>query len=109
MLKKILEIVVDVAVFAAVSGAAAWYYYIYRRRDLIGGFWAAAAVAFIGGVVISVLAGINSWFIHLVDWLMLPKFEEIFLFRVNLITAAAGAFLFVYVLNRINHDRERRR
>ncbi len=106
---KAFEVIVDLLVYAAVGAAVAWYFYYYRRRELIGGFWAAMVLAAIGAVVFTTLATINSWFLHLVYWLMVPKYEETLLFRVNLITAVIGAVVFVYILNRINHDRERRR
>lgn len=105
---KASEVFVASLVYAAVGAAVAWYFYYFRRRELIGGFWVAMILATVGAVLFTTLASIKSWFANLVYWLMLPKYEETLLAPVNLITALIGAVLFVYILNRINHDRERR-
>ncbi|PKL31812.1 MAG: hypothetical protein CVV45_15045, partial [Spirochaetae bacterium HGW-Spirochaetae-10] len=72
--------------------AAAYYYYTHQKKELPGGFWGAAFVAIIGAVLITMLAGLEAWFIRLVSWLMQPKFGDVLLVRVNLITAVIGAF-----------------
>lgn len=103
-----LMILLDIAVYAAIAAIAAWFYYYYQRRDLLGGFWGALAIALIGAVLVTWISNFNDWFVNLVYWLMRPKFGTDLLVRVNLIAAAIGAFLFVYILNRINQNKERR-
>ncbi len=98
----------DMLVYFLAGLIAAYYYYEHRKRSLLGGFWGGAVIGWVGAVLISMLAGLEAWFIRLVTWLMQPKFGETLLFRVNMITAIIGAFVFVYILNRINHDRERK-
>ncbi len=39
---------------------------------------------------------------------MSPRVGENFIIRVNLITASIGAFLFLWLYNYVNHDRERK-
>ncbi|MBE7438635.1 MAG: hypothetical protein HS115_09305 [Spirochaetales bacterium] len=103
----VLRIVLDLLVYAGIGLFAAWYFYSYKRKDLLGGFWGGMVVGFIGAVIISWFASWNAWFIQLVDWLMKPKFGETLLVRVNLIASLAGAFLLLYVFNRINHNKDR--
>lgn len=104
----VLRQLADFVVYGISGLAAAYYYYNYKKKELPGGFWGAAVVAIIGAVLVTMLAGLEAWFIRLVSWLMQPKFGDVLLVRVNLITAIIGAFLFVYILNRINQNRTRR-
>jgi len=105
---SILQIILDILVYGCTGMLASWFYYARRRRDLLGGFWGGAIIGTVGAVLITMLTGIEAWFLRLVNWLMKPTIGEHLLFRVNLIAAVVGAFLFVYILNRINHDRERK-
>ena len=93
--------------FGLTGGLASWYYYHRKRKELLGGFWGGAAVGVLGAIIITFVS--HTWFIELLNWMMHPKkiFGGIQL-RVNLLTAGAGAFLFVYIMNRINHDKVRR-
>ena len=103
LLADTITIAKDLAVYVA-----AYYYYHQKNRDLLGGFWGAAIIGTVGAVLIVQLAGINLWFTRFVTWLMQPKWEDNLLFRVNLIAAFIGGFLFVIILSKINHDRERK-
>ena len=73
----------------------------------MGGFSGGLVIGIIGAILITLLATIHDWFTRLVIWLMLPKISPDFHFRVNIITALIGAFIFLEILNRINHNRER--
>ncbi len=106
-LKEVYHIVLDLLVYAAIGSLASWFYFFYRRRALLGGFWGGMLIGFIGAVIIALIATFNDWFTTLLVWLMVPKINGDFHFRVNILAASLGAFLFVYILNRINHDRER--
>lgn len=108
MLMQILELFMDLFIYILAGMAASWFYFAKKRRELLGGFWGGTVIGTIGAVMISMLTAINGWFIELVTWLMKPKFGSDLIFRVNLIAAVAGSFIFVYILNRINHNRERR-
>ena len=103
----IYHIVLDLLVNTLIAAFASWFYYSHKQRALIGGFWAGLMVGVVGAVVITLLAGIYDWFARLFIWLMIPKIGGNFYFRVNIITAVIGAFLFVAILNRINHNRSR--
>ena len=98
----------DILVYVAVSAGVVYYYYFYRHRDLPGGFWGAVVISLIGAVLLNYVLSIRGWFPELVNWLMVPKITSDIRIGVNLIAACIGAFLFVYILNKINHDKERR-
>ncbi len=107
-MEKYFSLLLDIIVYVLAGALASWFYFHRRRRDLLGGFWGGVVIGTVGSVIVAFFAG--TWFISLVTGLMnqkpLPYFEGVQI-RVNLITAVAGAFLFVYILNRINHDRGR--
>lgn len=105
-MEKYVSLILDVIVYVLAGALASWYYFHRRRKDLLGGFWGGAVIGTVGSVIIAFFAG--TWFIEVVTGLMNPKplFEGVYV-RVNLITALIGAFAFVYILNRINHDRSR--
>ncbi len=105
---QFLEILLDLAVYLLAGIASSYYFYEKKRRDLLGGFWGGAFIGTIGAVLISMLTGIEAWFIRFATWLMQPKIGDDLVVRVNLITALLGGLLFVFILNKINHDRERR-
>ncbi len=103
-----IHIPLDILVNVLAGMLASWYYYQKKRRELLGGFWGGAIIGTIGAVLIQMLTSFEQWFLRLVNWLMKPSIGEFLLFRVNLISTIVGAFIFVYILNRINHDRERK-
>lgn len=101
-------VLVDSLAYILTGLAAAWFYYHYQRRELLGGFWGAVVIGVVGAVLLhSVLSLFNNWFARLLNWLMKPELGG-FHVRVNMLAAMAGAFLFVFILNRINHNKERR-
>ena len=84
-----------------VAGAVAWYFWSYRKRELVGGFPGGVIAGFIGAILVDfLLSDIISAVLH---WLLQPKFVDL-----NLIASVLGAFLFLYVINRINNDRIRK-
>ncbi|MCB1165749.1 MAG: hypothetical protein KDK37_02150 [Leptospiraceae bacterium] len=107
---KFLLVVRDLGVNGLAGLAAAYYYYFRLNRDLLGGFWGATLIGTVGAILIGVITSPEVWFSRVIAWLMKPSWgDDILLTRVNLIAALIGAFLFLYILNRINHDKERRR
>ena len=105
---EILEILLDFLIYILAGVSASFFYYYKKRRDLLFGFWGGVVIGTIGAIMISMIAALDGWFFEIVTWLMKPKFGNDLIFRVNLIAAVAGSFAFVYILNRINHDKERR-
>ena len=99
-LMKLLAIVIYLAMGALVS----WIFYSLKRRDLFGGF--------IGGMVIGVIGALIGGFI--LDKLLLDITIKILRFLVydtgvNIIAAFIGGYAAVYIMNKLNHDKERKR
>lgn len=97
---KILAIIIYLGLGAIVS----WIFYYAKKRDLFGGF--------IGGLVVGVIGALIGGFI--LDRLLLDIAIRVLRFLaidagVNIITGLIGAYAAVYIMNRLNHDRERKK
>jgi uncharacterized membrane protein YeaQ/YmgE (transglycosylase-associated protein family) len=96
---------VKVIILLLMLGAlAAAYFYHIKRRDLFGGF--------IGGIVVGVIGAIIGAFI--LDMFFNDIVTKILLFLsekagVNLIAGFIGAYGALYIMNRLNHDKERKK
>ncbi len=108
MLQELYHIILDLLVYTILGACAAWYYYYYKGKALPGGFWGGLSIGAVGAVMVTLVSNIYDWFTRSVIWLMIPKISGDFHFRVNIIAALIGAFLFVSILNRINHNSDRR-
>jgi hypothetical protein len=97
---------VDIVFFVGASAIVAWYYYYYLKKDLLGGFWGAVLVSAVGALIVFAL--LQTFIRDIIMWLMSPKIGSTQLSNVNLIAIFIGGFLALYVMNRINHNKERR-
>ena len=104
---NVLYILLDFIIYLLIASCATIYYYSYRKKALVGGIWGGLLIGTIGAVLATLVSTIYDWFTRLVIWLMIPKINGEFYFRVNIIAATIGAFIFVAILNIINHNRDR--
>lgn len=111
MTQTLLTLAIDLALGVAFG----FLHFRLLKRPNVGGLWAAMGVAFFGAVaggfafdwilcrlidfLYLVLDGIN-WLMRNTDGRVLPP--------VNLVAAALGAFLLVYVLHKISPGRDDR-
>ncbi len=98
--------ILDVLFVIGISGGLSWYYYYYKRKDLLGGFWGALVVALLGSLII--LSLLQDFIRSVVLWLVSPKFGIYQISNVNLLAVLLGGLLALYIMNRINHNKERR-
>ncbi len=105
--QEFYHIILGLLVYVGIGVLVSWFYYYYRRKALLGGFLGGIFIGGVGAVIVTWFATIYDWFATAVVWLMIPKINGEFYFRVNIITAVIGAFLFISILNRINHNRDR--
>ncbi|MDY6933726.1 MAG: hypothetical protein SVZ03_05805 [Spirochaetota bacterium] len=94
----------SIAIYLGLGAIVAWIFYYAKRRDLFGGY--------IGGMVIGVIGALIGGFI--LDKLLLDVSIRIMQFLVyetgvNVIAGFIGGYLAVYIMNRLTHDRERKR
>jgi uncharacterized membrane protein YeaQ/YmgE (transglycosylase-associated protein family) len=94
----------SIAIYLAIGGIMAWFFYYFKMRDLFGGY--------IGGFVVGVIGALIGGFI--LDKLLFDITVKLlsFLARdagVNIIAGFIGAWAAVFVMNWLNHDKERRK
>jgi uncharacterized membrane protein YeaQ/YmgE (transglycosylase-associated protein family) len=103
-MRSFMLVVKAIVLYIGIGALVAFIFYNIKKRDLFGGY--------IGGLVVGVIGA-------LIGGLLLDKiFYDIavtildFLSRgagVNIIAGFIGAYIALYVMNRLNHDRERRK
>lgn len=99
-LKKMLVLVIILGIGAIVS----WIFYYIKKRDLFGGF--------VGGMVVGVLGALIGAFV--LDALLLDITKKVLHFLVeeagvDIIAGFIGAYVAVYIMNRLNHDKARKK
>ncbi len=102
LLREILIIIKAIAIFIAIGASMSAIFYFIKRRDLFGGF--------IGGAVVGIIGALIGGFI--LDYLFYDITVMVleFLSRgagVNIIAGFIGAYVAVYIMNKLNHDKER--
>lgn len=93
-----------ITVILGLGALASWIFYHVKKKDLFGGF--------IGGMVIGVIGALIGAFV--LDRFLLEPVKRVLQFLVydmdvNAIAAFIGAFAAVYVMNKLNHDKDRRK
>ncbi|MCL2154514.1 MAG: hypothetical protein FWH53_02495 [Leptospirales bacterium] len=99
-----LNIVKVIILYLVLGALASAYFYHLKRKDLFGGF--------IGGLVVGVIGALIGGFI--LDMLFTDIVTKILLFLsekvgVNLIAGFIGAYAALYIMNRLNHNKERKK
>ncbi|HNX24889.1 MAG TPA: hypothetical protein PKG60_12650 [Spirochaetota bacterium] len=99
-----LRVVKAIVLYIGLGALVAFIFYNLKKRDLFGGY--------IGGLVVGVIGALIGGLV--LDSLFYDKIVTIldFLSRgagVNLIAGFIGAYAALYVMNRLNHNRERRK
>ena len=101
---NILMKILAIAIYVGLGALVSWIYFSLKKRDLFGGF--------IGGLAVGVIGALIGGFI--LDRLLLDitiKILEFLAYEtgVNVIAGFFGAYIAVYIMNRLGHDKERKR
>jgi uncharacterized membrane protein YeaQ/YmgE (transglycosylase-associated protein family) len=92
--------ILAIIIYIAIGAIIAYLFYYIKRRDLFGGY--------IGGLVIGLLGA-------LIGGLLLNDItERVFNFLLNVGSANAiagfiGAYIALHIMNKLSHDRERKK
>lgn len=92
-------ILVDMIFIVALSMGAAWYFYFYQKQNILGGFIGATVIAGLGSIL--VFTFFQKFIRDLIMWLMSPKLGAFQLSNVNLIVVGMGAFLALYLVQKM--------
>jgi len=95
-----LRILIDVLIYITIGAVMASLFYHLKRKDLFGGYIGGLVVGFIGAII----GGLS----------LSPVFKFILYYlskdnSVNILSGLVGAFVFLYIMNRLNHNRERKK
>jgi uncharacterized membrane protein YeaQ/YmgE (transglycosylase-associated protein family) len=104
VLRDILITLRAIAIILAIGAAASFIFYSLKKKDLLGGY--------IGGMVVGVVGAILGALV--IDKLFYDITEKVleFLMRgagVNIIASFLGAYFAVYIMNKLNHDKSRKK
>ena len=99
-----LKVVKLIILYLGLGALAAAFFYHIKKRELFGGF--------IGGFVVGVIGALIGGYV--LDKLFYDIVSKILLFLaettgVNLIAGFIGAYLALYIMNRLNHNKERKK
>jgi uncharacterized membrane protein YeaQ/YmgE (transglycosylase-associated protein family) len=95
-----LQAIVAILIVVALGALVSFIFYTLKRRDLFGGF--------IGGMVIGVIGALiggyilNNITMIIMDFLAKNQY-------VNVISGFIGAYIAIYIMNRLNHNKERKK
>jgi uncharacterized membrane protein YeaQ/YmgE (transglycosylase-associated protein family) len=103
-LRDFLLILKAIVIFLALGAAMASVFYNLKRRDLFGGY--------IGGLVVGFIGALIGGF--LLDFLFFDISVQILKFLsqgigVNVIAGVIGAYAALYIMNKLNHDKVRKK
>jgi uncharacterized membrane protein YeaQ/YmgE (transglycosylase-associated protein family) len=103
-LRSFLLMLKAIAIYLSLGALVAFIFYNIKRRDLFAGY--------IGGLVVGVIGALIGGFI--LDKLFYDISVKVleFLSRgagVNIIAGFLGAYAALYIMNRLNHNKERKK
>ncbi|MFH0975499.1 MAG: hypothetical protein V1874_06915 [Spirochaetota bacterium] len=95
---------VAIAIYLALGAFVSWIFYNIKRKDLFGGY--------IGGLVVGVIGALIGGFV--LDKLFLEIAIKALSFLVydtgvNIIAGLIGGYIAVYIMNRLGHNKERKK
>lgn len=101
---EFLKVVKVLVLYIGLGALVAFIFYHFKKRDLFGGY--------IGGLVVGVIGAVIGGYI--LDRIFYEKTVAVLLYLsegigINLITGFIGAYAALYVMNRLNHNRERKK
>jgi len=99
-----LNVLKAIAIFLALGALVSFIFYSLRRRDLFGGYIGGLVVGFIGAIIGGYLL---DYLFYNISVILLE-----FLSRgigVNVIAGFIGAYVALYIMNKLNHNKERKK
>ncbi len=97
-IKDLLQIIYAILIVLSIGGGVTFIFYSLKKRDLFGGF--------IGGLVIGVIGALVGG--YLLDYVVVKVLDFLTnVADVNIISGFIGAYVALYVMNKLNHDKER--
>ncbi len=103
-LRTFINVVKAAVIYLSLGALVSYVFYSLKRRDLFGGFIGGAVVGVIGALIGGFV--LDYIFYDIIAWVLE------FLSRgagVNIIAGFIGAYIALFIMNKLNHDRERKK
>jgi len=100
IVRELLIKIKAIGIFFSIGAIVAFIFYSLKKRDLFGGYIGGLAIGFIGALIGGFL--LDPILLIIMDFLS----RDI---GVNVIAGFIGAYGAVYIMNRLNHDKERKK
>jgi uncharacterized membrane protein YeaQ/YmgE (transglycosylase-associated protein family) len=99
-----LDWLLKLSIIIGIGAVMSWLFYSIKRRDLFGGY--------IGGLVVGIIGALIGAFV--IDKFLLEITIRILRFLaidvgVDIIAGLLGAYGAIYIMNRLNHDKTRKK
>ena len=101
---EFLNVVKAIAIFLALGALMSFVFYSLKRRDLFGGYIGGLVVGFIGAMIGGYLLDYLFYNISVIVLEFLSRG-----IGVDVIAGTIGAYVALYIMNKLNHDRERKK
>ena len=90
-----------IAIYLTIGALGSYLFYYIKRRDLFGGF--------IGGLVVGLIGALIGSYILNEATVIVFEFLLNIAGSANAIAGIAGAYIALFVMNKLSHDRERKK
>lgn len=99
-----LNVVKAIAIFLGLGAIVSLIFYTLKRRDLFGGYIGGLVVGFIGAIIGGL--GLDRLFYEITVTILEFLTRGI---GVNVIAGFIGAYAALFIMDKLNHDRQRKK
>ncbi len=95
-----IQAVVAILIVIALGAFVSFIFYSIKRRDLFGGYIGGFVIGIIGALIGGYV--LNNVTLFILDFLAKNEY-------VNVISGFIGAYAALFIMNKLNHDKERKK
>jgi len=99
-IRGFLQVVSAIGVVIVLGAVVSFIFYNLKKRDLFGGYIGGFVIGIIGALIGGFL--LNHITVKVLNFLMNVA-------NVNVIAGFLGAYIALFIMNRLNHDKERKK
>ncbi len=103
-LRNFLIVLKAIVIYLSIGAAVAFIFYNLKKKDLFGGYIGGLVVGVIGAIIGGLV--LNALFYDIIVRILYFLCEGS---GVNIIAGLLGAYAALYIMNRLNHNRSRKK